>query len=143
GEDEVLLARVLHVGAGVLAVDDDVTHGHDHGDAVALVVDAAGAEGDVGALLGLLLGGGRDDEARRRGLLGLEGLHDDAVLEGLDGDRHCGPPLRMSGYGTRSGRTATVRAAVAGVGLGLPVLAPRPGPRQPKSMPGFSTRSRR
>jgi hypothetical protein len=96
-QEQVLLAVVLDLGAAVLAVDDDVADGDVERDAVALVVDAAGADGDDLALLGLLLGGVGDDRPGRGGLLGLEGLDDDAVLERLDRDGHdgalsaCGP----------------------------------------------------
>ena len=51
--------------------------------------DAAGAHGDNFAFLRLLLGGVRNDQAGGGGLLGLNLADDDAVLEGLDGDRHC------------------------------------------------------
>jgi Ribosomal protein L5 len=46
------------------------------------------ADGQDLALLGLLLGGVRDDQARGGGLLRVERLDHDAVLEGLDVDRH-------------------------------------------------------
>src|SRR4051795_4334754 len=88
GEDEVLLAAVLDLGAAVLAVDHLVADGHVEGDAVAVVVDATGTHAQDLALLGLLLGGVRDDQAGSRGLLGLEGLDNDPVLERLDVDRH-------------------------------------------------------
>ena len=39
-------------------------------------------------LLGLLLGGVRDDQAGGRGLLGFERADDNAVFEWLDADRH-------------------------------------------------------
>src|SRR4051812_40118840 len=68
GEDEVLLAVVLHLGAAVLAVDDLVADGDVQRDAVAVVVDAAGTDRLDLALLGLLLGGVGDDQTRRRGL---------------------------------------------------------------------------
>jgi hypothetical protein len=60
------------------------------GDAVALVVDPTRADGEDLALLGLLLGGVRDDQPGGGGGLGLEGLDQDAVLERLDGNRHVG-----------------------------------------------------
>src|SRR6478735_592031 len=88
GEDEVLLAGVLDLGAAVLAVDDLVADADVERNAVAVVVDATRTDAQDLALLGLLLGGVRDDQAGSRGLLGLEGLDDDAVLEGLDVDRH-------------------------------------------------------
>src|SRR5665647_1145732 len=88
GQDEVLIAVVLDLGAAVLAVDDLVADGNVERNAVAVVVDAAGPDRQDLALLGLLLGGVRDHEARCSGLLGLAGLDDDAVFEGLDGNRH-------------------------------------------------------
>ena len=89
GEDEVLLAGVLDLGAAVLAVDDLVADGDVQRNAlVAVFVEAAGADGHDLALLGLLLGGVRDDQAGGRGLLGVKGLDDDPVLERLDVDRH-------------------------------------------------------
>src|SRR5690606_8896920 len=54
-EDEVLLVVVLDLGAAVLAVEHDVADLDVDRHALALVVDAAGADGDDGALLGLLL----------------------------------------------------------------------------------------
>src|SRR5688500_13189979 len=94
GEDEVVLAAVLDLGAAVLRVDDHVADVHVERDAVAVVVDAAGAHGDDGALLGLLLGGVRDDQTGGGGGLGLVGLDHDPVLQRLDADlgsgRHVG-----------------------------------------------------
>src|ERR1700712_1447177 len=84
----VLLAGVLDLGAAVLAVDHLVADVDVERDAVAVVVDAAGADRQDLALLGLLLGGVGDDQTRRRGLLGVQRLDDDPVLEGLDVDRH-------------------------------------------------------
>src|SRR3954451_19908159 len=89
GEDEVLLAAVLDLGAAVLAVDHLVADGDVEGDPVAVVVDATRTHAEDLALLGLLLRGVRDDQAGSRGLLGLDGLDDDPVLERLDVDRHC------------------------------------------------------
>src|SRR6478672_5462034 len=97
GEDQVLLAGVLDLGAAVLAVDDLVTHRDVDRDAVAVVVDAAGADREDLALLGLLLRGVRDDQAGGGGLLGVERADDDAVLEGLDVDRHFGSTSTFSG----------------------------------------------
>src|SRR4051812_28503012 len=94
GEHEVLLAAVLDLGAAVLGVDDDVAHVHVERDAVAVVVDAAGAHGDDRALLQLLLGGVRDDQTGGVSGLGLVGLDHDPVLQRLDADlgsgRHVG-----------------------------------------------------
>src|SRR5690606_21223760 len=143
GEDQVLLTAVLDLGAAVLAVDDDVALLDVGLDAGAVVVDTTPAHRQDGALLGLLLGGRRADRARGRGLLGLEGLHDDTVLERLDGDRHCGPPLRMrwDGQWVHHRRRA---AAVAGVGRTVfgEDCRDREGRAASKSRPGVSTRSR-
>src|SRR3954447_20353523 len=86
GEHQVLLAGVLDLGAAVLRVQDGVADLDVDRDAVALVVDAARADSEDGALLRLLLGGVRNDDARGGGGLGLVRLHDDAVLERLDAD---------------------------------------------------------
>ena len=64
---------VLDLGAAVLAVEDDVADLDVERNALgALVVEPAGTDGEDLALLGLLLGGVRDDQAGRGGLLGLE-----------------------------------------------------------------------
>src|SRR5665811_1260459 len=116
GQDEVLLAVVLDLGAAVLAVDDLVADGKVERNAVAVVVDAAGTDRQDFALLGLLLGGVRDHETRGRGLLGLAGLDDDAVFERFDGNRHCGPPLRecrrWTGTNAVQGTRCAIRAAM-------------------------------
>src|SRR5699024_2851780 len=56
-------------------------------------VELPGAHGQDLALLGLLLGGVRDDQPGGGRLLGFQGLDHDAVLErlqhGLGGGRHC------------------------------------------------------
>src|SRR5687768_4574375 len=95
-EDEVLLTGVLDLGAAVLAVDDLVTDRDVQRNAVAVVVDTTGTDRHDLALLGLLLGRVRDDQAGGRGLLGFERLDDDAVLEGLDVDRHFGSTSTFS-----------------------------------------------
>src|SRR6478736_9967718 len=87
-ENEVVLTRVLDLGAAVLAVDDDVTHIDVERNALAVVVDTTRTDRKDFALLGLLLGGVRDDQAGRRGLLGFERTDDDSVFERLDADRH-------------------------------------------------------
>src|ERR687897_3958696 len=110
GEDQVLLAGVLDLGAAVLAVDDLVTHRDVERDTVAVVVDTTGTDRNDLALLGLLLGRVRDDQAGGGGLLGFERLDDDEVLEGLDVDRHFGSTSTFStrdlqDVGSRSGGT--------------------------------------
>src|SRR3954469_19405458 len=57
GEHQVLLAGVLDLGAAVLRVEDRVANLDIDRNPVALVVDAARADGENGALLRLLLGG--------------------------------------------------------------------------------------
>src|SRR4051812_19392895 len=85
GKDEVLVGAVLDLGAAVLGEDDGVTLLDVQRQPLA-VLEPAGADGENGALLGLLLGGVRDHDAGRRGLLGFQHRHDDAVLERLDVD---------------------------------------------------------
>src|SRR5690606_9322205 len=91
-EHEVLVGAELHLGPAVLAVQNDVADGDVERNTVAVVVDATRSDGHDLALLGLLLRGVRNDETARRGLLSLDLLDDDAVLERLDGNRH-GVPL--------------------------------------------------
>ena len=84
GEDQQVLAVDGDLGAAVLAVDDGVADlDVERDDLAGLLRAAAGAGGQDLALLGLLLGGVGDDEARGRGLFGLVRPDDDAVLEGL------------------------------------------------------------
>src|SRR3954462_15407542 len=115
GEHEVLLAGVLDLGAAVLRVDDHVADVHVERNAVAVVVDAAGADSDNGALLGLLLGGVRDDQTGGGGGLGLVGLDHDPVLQRLDADlgssRHVGDA--PFGVGELGGYDFVVRTADA------------------------------
>src|SRR5579864_1647186 len=74
-EHEVLLARVLDLGAAVLAVQHHVADLDVDGYALgARIVETARANGKDFALLGLLLGGVRDNQAGCRGLLSLERL---------------------------------------------------------------------
>src|ERR671918_1623643 len=89
-QDEVLLATELDLGAAVLGVHDGVTLADVEWDALTLVGDATWADRNDRALLGLLLGGVRDDQATGCRLLGLVGLNDDAVLQGLDSNLGCG-----------------------------------------------------
>src|SRR6476620_3024875 len=67
--DQELLAIELHLGAGPLAAQDAVARLHVERHQLALLVAAAGADGDHLALLGLLLGGVGDDDATRSLLL--------------------------------------------------------------------------
>ena len=68
-------------------------------------LEAARAHGEDVALLGLLLGGVRDDQAGGRGLLGLERLDHDAVLERLDGNLGGGRHDPTSPFGDLTGLT--------------------------------------
>src|SRR3954451_18003478 len=113
GEHEVVLAAVTDLGAAVLRVDDHVADVHVERNAVAVVVDAAGAHGDDRALLRLLLGGVRDDQTGGGGGLGLVGLDHDPVLQRLDGDlgsgRHVGDaPFGVGRLGAMTWGTAVV-----------------------------------
>src|SRR3954469_12223767 len=88
-EDEVLLTGVLHLGAAVLAVEHGVADlDVERNPLFAFVVEPAGADRKDFALLGLLLGGVRDDQAGGRRLLRVERLDDNTILERLDGGRH-------------------------------------------------------
>jgi hypothetical protein len=90
-EQQQLLAVVLDLGASVLAEDHDVALGDIEGYAVAVVIDTARTGGEHLALLRLLLGGVRYDQAGSRGLLCFERLNEDAILERLDRDCHVKP----------------------------------------------------
>src|SRR5215469_4894029 len=82
GEHQVLLAVVLHFGAAVLAVQHDIANFDVHGDTLGTgVVETTGPNGQDLALLGLLLSGVWDHQARCGGLLGLERAHHDPVFE--------------------------------------------------------------
>ena len=80
--------------ASGLVIPDTAKEKPQEGEVVAVGPGRFNEDGDDLALLRLLLGGVRDDQAGSRGLLGVERLDDDAVLERLDGDRHVLPPLR-------------------------------------------------
>src|SRR6201988_4554695 len=129
GQDQVLLAVVLDLGAAVLAVDDDVAlRNVQRNPLVAVLVPPAGADCDDGAFLRLLLGGVRNDQTGRGRGLGLIGLHENLVLEWLDLHlRHdWSPPL----FGSGPGRART------GVG-GRSGACP-----EPSELPGVSASGR-
>src|SRR5712675_1509386 len=116
GQDQVLLAVVLDLGAAVLAVDDDVALRHvQRNPLVAILVPAAWADCDDGAFLRLLLGGVRNDQTGRGRGLGLVGLHENLVLESLDLHlRHdWSPPLFGSGPGRSPGLELAADPGVA------------------------------
>ena len=87
-QDEELVRAELDLGAAVLAVQDTVADGDVERNAVAVVVDAAGAYSYNFALLGLFLRGVRNDKTGSSGLLGFDLLDDNAIFERLDGHRH-------------------------------------------------------
>src|SRR3954471_19992335 len=68
-DDEELLVVDLELGPGVLRVQDRVALLDVDALALAVVEDPAGADGQDGALLGLLLGGVRQDDPALRHLL--------------------------------------------------------------------------
>src|SRR3954452_4599490 len=82
GEDQVVLPVELHLGAAVLGVDDLVADLDVERNAAA-VLETARADGDDGALLGLLLRRVGDHDAGDGRLLLLAGLDHDPVLQRL------------------------------------------------------------
>src|SRR5664279_5689601 len=110
-QEQVLLAAVLDFGAAVLRVDDDITFDDVDRDPFAVVVITSRTDGQDGALLGLLLGGVRNDDARRGRRLGLIGLDEDLVLERLDVHARHGvtsPFLGLTGLAGLGRRLPTV-----------------------------------
>ena len=83
-EEQEVLAVDLDLVAAELAVVDLVAHVHVHGNALALLVELAGADGDDLAALGLLLRAAGDVEARRGLLLLGGGLDENAIAERLE-----------------------------------------------------------
>src|SRR5258708_14485285 len=79
-EHQVLLARVLHFGAAVLAVQHLVADADIERDALARVVNTARANREDLALLGLLLRGVRDNQPGCGDLLCLKRLDHDTAL---------------------------------------------------------------
>src|SRR5262245_16164440 len=97
-QDDVLRAVDLHIGPAVLADEDTVALLHFHGDALAFLGHAAGADGDDLALLRLLLGGVRNDDPASLHLLLLDSTNQDPV--GERPDVHSSPP-RMAPWWAR------------------------------------------
>src|SRR5918993_214643 len=86
GQDQEVLAVDRDLGAAVLGVQDGLADADVEGDELAGCLGAlAGTDSEDLALLRLLLGGVGDDQAGGRRLLGLVRLHDDAVIERLQG----------------------------------------------------------
>src|SRR5262249_1437723 len=94
--DQELVVVDLELGPGVLRVQDLLTDGNVDRLALAFAVERAGADGQDLALLGLLLGGVREHDARLRHLLTRGGLDDDAVAQ------RAGLRLRLRGGGQRA-----------------------------------------
>src|SRR2546430_2291022 len=126
GEHEVILARVLHLGAAVLAVQHHVADlDVDRHALGSRVVEATRANRKDFALLGLLLGGVRDHQAGRRRLLGFERANHDPVFERLDyylgGGRHD----LTSPSGKAIGESLLERASVAACRRGCQTASSR------------------
>src|ERR671929_1815992 len=84
-QDQQVLAVDLDLGAAVLGVEDLVAlRDVERGALAGVLVDLAVADGKDLALLGLLLRGVREDDARGRRLLLLDRLDDQAIAEGLE-----------------------------------------------------------
>src|SRR4051812_44053601 len=84
-EDEQVVSVHLHLGAAVLGVEDRVALRYVERDALfAILVPAPVTDGKNGALLGLLLGGVRQDDPACCGLLLIERLDDQPVAERLE-----------------------------------------------------------
>src|SRR5215211_5081573 len=116
-EDQQVLALDGDLGAAVLRVEHGLADADVERDHVAGVLGAlAGADGQDLALLRLLLGGGRDDQARRRRLFGLVGLHDDAVIERLQGHGQAS----IGSYGGSDDRSVSTRS------MRVPMVGHRP-----------------
>src|SRR5713101_2870174 len=78
--DQILLVVDLHLGTGVLPEQDAIVGLHIQGDLLAVLVHLPVAYRDDLALLGLLLGGIRDDDAALLDFLLLLALDADAVM---------------------------------------------------------------
>src|SRR3990172_419623 len=93
-EDEELPVFDLDFRAGVLGEEDDVALLHVHRDALAVVVGAAGADGQDLAFLRLLFRRLRQDDAAGRLLLFFERVDDHAVAQRLE------VHLQLAGHAT-------------------------------------------
>src|SRR6185503_5747543 len=92
--DQVLVADVLDLGAGVRTEEDPVTDLDAEGRALAVVEQLAVADRDDLAFLRLLLRALREEDASRGALLGFDALDEHAVSQGAD---HSG--LLRGGHG--------------------------------------------
>src|SRR6266516_3773195 len=125
-DDGEYLARVLHLGAAVLAVQHHVADlDIDRHALGSRIVEATRANRKDFALLGLLLGGVRDHQAGRRGLLRFERAYHDPVFERLDyyfgGGRHD----LTSPSGKANGESLLERASVAACRRGCQTASSR------------------
>ena len=98
-DDEVLLAVELEFGAAPLGEDDAVTGLDVEGDALAVVVEGALADGQDGGELGLLGGGLGEVDAGAGDGLGLVALNQKLVVEGADADFGLGAGLGCGCHG--------------------------------------------
>src|SRR5713101_3458502 len=80
-DDQVLLVVDLDLGAGVLADEDAVPLLDVQGELLAFLVDLALADGHDFGFHRLLFGGVGDDDPTLLGLLGLQSLNENAVVE--------------------------------------------------------------
>src|SRR6185503_10776406 len=127
-DDQELVLIELELGAGVLAVEDLLADLDVHRLALAVVEDAARADGDDLALLGLLLRRVGQDEPALRHLLARRRLDDDAVAE----RRQLGRGAGNGGQGVPSwGRPEAVRTCALGAARPIDVggADPRVGAR--------------
>ena len=85
GENQVLFALVLDLGATVAGEHDNVAFLDVYGDAVALLIHAARTNGDNACFLRLFLRSFGDNQTGCGGLLSLFDLDNDAVFQRLDG----------------------------------------------------------
>ena len=84
GQQQVLLAVVLQLGAAVLGKDHGIALVDAYRGDLTLVVGAAWAYGNDGSFLWLFLGGIRDNQAGSGGGFSFYDLYEDAVLERLN-----------------------------------------------------------
>src|SRR5436853_1328071 len=81
--DDVVFAVDVDFGAAVLAVQNGLTDLNVHRCELAAIEALAGAYGEDGAALRLLLRGVGKNDASRRGLLLGGGFDDDSIVQGL------------------------------------------------------------
>ena len=103
-DDEEILEIDLELGPGVLRVQDLVADSDIHGLARTVVEGLARAGGEDDALLGLLLRGVRQDDARLRHLLTRRGLDDEAVAQRAELRRRGGGQGAFLLWRPRTGR---------------------------------------